>query len=112
MRSIFVVLLLIFLLSGCSKPLPQDKLAYAGEWQSEEMYLLITTDSMVQYHRQSGNRSTSIDAPLKEFTGDDFIVGFSVFTTTFDVTQPPQLIDGQWIMVVDGITLIKTADVR
>jgi len=46
-----IALLLAFLLSGCGKPVPQEKSAYVGEWQEKTMYLLITQDGSVSYKR-------------------------------------------------------------
>jgi hypothetical protein len=110
MKKLSVLVLLSLLLFACSKPLPENKLSYAGEWQSKEMYLLILADGTVSYRRLQNGGSTSINAPLKEFLGDDFIVGFAFFTTTFKVTKAPYQIEEQWFMVVDGVKLSKTIE--
>ncbi len=102
-----VVVFLILLLSGCSKPLPEDKQAYVGFWSSPEMRLLIVSDGTVDYERIKNGGTTTINAPLKAFEGDDFIVGIGFFDTRFFVSQTPQLIDGKWVMTVDGVTLTK-----
>lgn len=107
MKKIAFVLFTIVLLFGCGKPLPEDKSAYAGHWQSKEMSLLILQDGTIAYERLKHGGSTSVKGPIKEFVGDDFVVGFAFLTTTFDVTQPPVFSSGQWIMVVDGVTLVK-----
>jgi len=101
-------IIVVLTLAGCSEPLPQDKLAYAGEWQSEEMYLLILADGSVAYQRVQNGGNTSVNGPIKEFVGDDFIVGFAFFTAAFEVTQVPTEIDGTWTMVVDGMTLVRS----
>ncbi|MDM7862303.1 hypothetical protein QTP81_16975 [Alteromonas sp. ASW11-36] len=108
MKRLSILLLTIIALAGCSKPLPPEKLSYAGEWQSPEMYLLILEDGTVAYKRLQNGGSTSINGPLKEFVEDDFVVGFGFLTTTFDVTQPPHEVQGTWTMVVDGVTLTRT----
>src|SRR4051812_28432551 len=59
-------------LSGCGKPVPVDKKAYVGEWQEKTMYVLITQDGSVRYKRLKGGASTSVEGPLKGFTGDNF----------------------------------------
>lgn len=97
----------ILALSGCAKPLPEDKLHYVGEWQSNEMALLILADGTVAYKRLKGGGTTSVNGPLKEFQGDNFIVGFAFLTTTFKVTKAPHEIDGVWKMTVDGVSLTK-----
>lgn len=108
MKKLFVILLSLFALAGCSDPLPQNKLSYVGEWQSEDMYLLILSDGTISYKRTHKGGTTTINAPIKEFIDDDFVVGFGFLTTTFVVSQPPYLSDGQWVMEADGVTLIKT----
>lgn len=102
-----ITAILLVLLSGCSKPLPADKHVYEGYWTSPQMQLLIVGDGTVDYKRVKSGGSTTINAPLKEFDGDDFIVGIGFFDTRFVVTQPPTLIEGQWVMTVDGVTLTK-----
>ncbi len=103
-------ILLVSLLLGCSDPIPTDKLHYTGEWQSQEMYLLILADGTVDYKRLKDGGSVSINAPLKEFKGDNFDVGIGPFSTTFQVSEPPHQEDDQWVMVVDGIRLTKSVE--
>ena len=107
MKKSVLLVLVILTICSCSKPLPADKLSYAGEWESKEMYLLILPDGTVAYQRLKNGGNTSINGPVKEFVGDDFIVGLAFLTTTFDVTEAPHLVDDEWVMVVDGIRLTK-----
>ena len=74
-KPIIALATLGLLLAACAKPLPPDKAAYAGEWDSPTMALLITQGGSVAYKRVEGNSSTSINAPLKAFVGNDFVVG-------------------------------------
>jgi hypothetical protein len=98
------------LLSACGEPLPKDKLAYAGEWQAARVYLLIDPSGRVEYKRQRDGGNVSIEAPIKSFEGDNFVVGVGPFTTTFVVSQPPRLAeDGKWKMTVDGVELTRTS---
>lgn len=108
MKRLSIILLALIALAGCSKPLPEDKLSYVGQWQSVEMYLLILADGTIAYKRIQNGGTTSINSSIKEFVGDDFVVGFSFLTTTFVVSKPPQLVDGKWVMEVDGVALVKT----
>jgi hypothetical protein len=105
-----LLLFISFLFVACSKPLPSEKLAYAGEWQSKEMYLLILPDGTVSYQRLKNGGSSSVNGPLKEFVGDNFVVGVAFMTTTFEVSQPPTQVGDQWTMTVDGVRLVKTAE--
>ena len=103
LRTLILVILFIAVLSGCtSKPLPPDKKDYIGEWTSEHVYLQITADGFVHYRYQKGTMSKEINAPLKHFEGDDFVVGVGFLTTTFEVSEPPYQDGHEWLMVVDG----------
>lgn len=101
--------LVALLLVACGKPLPQDKLAYAGSWRGTGMTLDISTGGEVRYRRVKGNANTSIDAPIKAFHGDDFEVGLGPLTTRFVVSRPPTLEGGRWTMTVDGVVLSRPA---
>ena len=97
------------LLAACGEPLQPSKLSYAGKWQGPGVYLLITPDGRVDYKRQKDGGNVSIQAPIKGFEGDNFVVGVGPFTTTFVVSQPPrQGEDGKWKMTVDGVELTRT----
>ena len=108
-RNIVVLLLLALGLSACAKPVPSDKAEYVGEWQEKSMYLLITQDGSVRYKRLKGGVSTSIEAPLKRFDGDNFVVGFGPMSTVFTVSKPPYHDGRAWKMVVDGVELTRTS---
>lgn len=96
------------LLAGCSEPIPPEKVAYAGEWRGENVELVITLEGAVQYERRSGASKVSVNAPIQRFEGDNFVVGVGPFNTTFVVSKPPHLVDGQYRMVVDGVELTRT----
>lgn len=106
-KPIIALATLCLLLAACAKPLPPDKAAYAGEWDAPTMTLLITSRGSVRYKRVEGNRSTSINAPLKAFVGDDFVIGVGPANTTFKVSVPPHQEHGQWKMTVDGVELTR-----
>ena len=110
MKKLVLLFLIILTISSCSKPIPVDKLSYAGEWESKEMYLLILPDGTVSYQRLKNGGTTSINAPLIEFVGEDFVVGLAFLTTTFDVTEAPHQVEGKWVMVVDGVKLTKNEE--
>jgi len=104
-----VVFLLLLPLYGCeSQPLPPDKLDYEGHWGTSGMELIITKEGGISYEKiGSGGSKTSINGPIKEFEGDDFVVGIWILTTTFEMQEPPHKENGQWVMVVDGTKLYK-----
>ncbi len=112
MRSLYghaALLLFALCLAGCSQPIPPERMDYVGEWRAADMTLVINPDGSVHYRRKSGSTTTEINAPLKAFKGDDFIVGVAVFTTTFTVSTPPHAAGGVWKMVVDGVELTRGA---
>jgi hypothetical protein len=108
-RNILVFLLLALGLAACAKPVPSDKAEYVGEWQGKSMVLLITQDGSVRYKRHKGGGSTSIEAPLKRFDGDNFVVGIGPMSTVFTVSKPPYHDGKDWKMVVDGVELTRTS---
>jgi len=97
-------------MSGCAQPLPEDRLNYVGDWRSEDMQLVIFADGRVEYQRVQGGMTTSIHAPLKDFSDDGFTAGLLFATTTFDVTVPPHEVNGAWKMTVDGVELTRKSD--
>jgi hypothetical protein len=105
-----ILLTVLSSIAACGRPVPQDKSSYVGEWQEKTMYLLITKDGSVQYKRLKEGGTTSVQAPLKGFTGDNFDVGVGPMATTFVVSKPPFLDGDKWKMVVDGLELVKTSD--
>lgn len=99
----------IFLLTGCGIPLPEDKWNYAGLWQAPGMSLFIGPDGSVRYKRIRKGVTTKISAPVQEFRGDDFVVGFAFIKTTFEVSRSPYLEGNEWKMVVDGVVLTRVS---
>ena len=94
-------------LIACAKPVPPEKAAYVGDWTSDVMALRITQDGSVAYRRLVQGGKKSIDAPLKEFQGDNFIVGVGPMKTTFVVTVPPHQVGDAWKMTVDSVELTR-----
>ena len=98
------------LIGGCnSMPVPEDKRSYIGTWEGVGLQLTINDNGGVNYRRVYGKRSTKVSGPLKNFEGDDFIVGVLFFTTTFNVHKPPYMDGDDWFMVIDGVELRKVA---
>lgn len=106
--ELLALLPLLGSLVGCAKAVPQEKSSYVGEWQEKAMYLLITQDGSVKYKRLKDGGTTSIEAPLRGFSGDNFEAGVGPMATTFVVSKPPYQEGDSWKMVVDGLVLTKT----
>ncbi len=90
-------------------PVPESHASYVGRWEGREMSLLIEADGRVRYRRARGTATTSLDAYIKSFEGDDFVVGFGPIVTTIRVSQRPQRQGGVWVMTVDGVELVRDA---
>ncbi len=99
--------MLVLFLAACGTPVPPAKMSYVGEWAGKDMRLAITADGRVEYERKKGNGSSKISAPIKEWKGDDFLVGLGPVVTTFKVSKPPHDDGGKWKMVVDGVELTR-----
>ncbi|NVJ61114.1 MAG: hypothetical protein HWE27_12035 [Gammaproteobacteria bacterium] len=108
MARYVLIIFLVLIISGCSNPLPEERLEYVGQWHSKEMGLVILRDGTVSYKRIKNGGTVSVNGPLQEFIGDDFTVGILFMTTRFQVTKPPRKIDGVWKMTVDGVELTKS----
>lgn len=107
-RLALLALLFTLVLAACGKPVPADKQAYVGTWESATTSLLIDASGRVIYkHQPSPSVSKSLDAPIKAYEGDDFIVGVGPLTTRFVVSAPPHQVDGSWKMTVDGQELTR-----
>jgi hypothetical protein len=72
------------------------------------MYMVISADGSVQYKRVKGSTTTSVNAPVREFQGNDIVVGIGPLTTTFVVSEAPHQDGKSWVMVVDGVRLVRT----
>lgn len=96
------------LLTACGKAVPPEKMAFVGDWRGPAMTLSITQDGQVAYERHKGGVNTSINAPLKGFSGDNFEVGLGPISTVFVVNVPPHQSRDKWYMTVDGVELTRT----
>ncbi|MFO1217640.1 MAG: hypothetical protein U1E89_04565 [Burkholderiaceae bacterium] len=92
-------------LTACGQPVPAEKAAYVGDWHGTGMDLYIDQDGTVAYKRYGGGSSRSLELPLREFQGDDFVVGVGPLSTTFQVSVPPHQDGTGWKMTVDGVEL-------
>lgn len=107
-RLALLALLFTLVLAACGKPVPADKQAYVGTWESTTTSLLIDASGRVIYkHQPSPSVSKSLDAPIKAYEGNDFIAGVGPLTTRFVVSVPPHQVNGNWKMTVDGQELTR-----
>jgi hypothetical protein len=109
-RALLLLAVAIVMLAACGEPIPQARLAYAGDWRGKQMRLVITPGGYCEYNRRhEGGNTTTVNAPIQRFEGDNFVVGIGLFTTTFVVSKPPHLEGGQWKMTVDGVELTRAS---
>ena len=102
-----ILIPLVLLLAACGIKVPAEKSAWVGEWRAPGVSLSISQDGRVSWKRKARGASTSINAPLKAFHGNDFEIGIGPLTTIFKVSAPPYKVDGSWRMKVDGIELVR-----
>ena len=102
-----IAVLLGLALAGCTQPVPAERSSYVGEWHGTAMALLITQDGSVAYRRLERGVNKSINGPLKEFEGANFVVGVGPISTTFVVSVPPHQEGETWKMIVDGVELTR-----
>ncbi|MBR0916374.1 hypothetical protein [Bradyrhizobium japonicum] len=110
----FVILVAALpMLSACGQAIPDDKADYVGKWHAQAMDVEVTRDGTVRYQRVrnggaiADTMTTSINAPLRRFEGDNFVVGIPFISTIFEVSTPPHREAGTWKMVVDGVELTR-----
>ncbi len=103
-------MVLLLTLGACSKPLPADKRHYAGHWLEKDVTLVIGQNGKVNYQRRHAKGSTSINAPIIRFEGNNFLVGIGPLNTTFVVERAPYQEQGHWKMRVDGVDLVRQMD--
>lgn len=104
LRALFTTVLLAATVSACSGfvPNPPPSSDYVGVWQDSEMTLKILPSGQVE--QEVGH--TSISCPAKTWEADKFTC--KIIGAEFEMTQAPTLIDGKWVMKVDGHTLVRT----
>lgn len=105
--SLLAALAFALLLAACGQPVPAERADYVGDWRAKDMRLLITQDGRVEYQRRKGSSTTSVNAPLQGFEGDNIAAGVGFLRTIFVVTKRPHRVGAQWKMVVDGVELVR-----
>ena len=89
-------------LSGIA--IPDDKRDFVGAWTAPGHLLTIEASGKIHYEGHENNTNITLDVPIQKFSGDDFLVGALLWTTTFHVTAPPHQEDKVWRMTSDGVS--------
>jgi hypothetical protein len=75
---------------------------YIGEWSAPGARLILS-ETRVSYRGRHGKATSSVDMPLAEFAPDHFSTRFLFLGETWRIEKPPQQVEGEWRMVVDGV---------
>ena len=67
----------------------------------------IMADGNVSYAEIYSDYRETVDSPIYEFTDDSFSIGYFFFTKEFKIDQEPVEIDGEWVMILDGVVLTR-----
>jgi len=94
-------------LVACAKPVPVDYANYVGHWRGEGTLLVIRADGHADYERVTDTGRVSIEGSSHSFTERGFKIGLGLLSADFEVSRPPQRIDGRWRMTVDGVELTR-----
>ncbi len=106
-HAVVIALCAVLGFAACGISIPEDKQLYIGHWNNAEVSLRIDSNGTVAYERSSSIGHTTINGPIQEFRGDDFVVGLPLLNTTFEVSSPPWFEGRRWRMVVDGVELVR-----
>jgi hypothetical protein len=118
----------VFAGSSCDQPpspVSPEHASYIGTWQHGEfeehfsrggtyIFLRIPEDGYFVYARSEIKGSITTcrylnSSPIKNQTDNEIEVSvFWLFSTTFEVNEPPGLVRYEWRMKIDGHELIKT----
>lgn len=83
---------------------------YIGTWVGEGVELHISETGYVSYARETENTSTSIKAPMQSFSETAFTTGLSIFSTTFEITEPLASESYGDTIAIDGRKLTRFPD--
>jgi hypothetical protein len=118
--NIVSCMMICTLFSSCSRvqPIPKDKLAFVGKWNSEVgisiEILAKGTANIIRHSPKSGAEKLDINAAhptnFKVYFEDNdrltLIQPFNI-ARTYKIDQSPNRIDDQMVMILNGIKLIK-----
>ena len=94
-------------LVACAHPVPADYTNYVGHWRGEGTLLVIRADGHADYERVTGKSRLTLEGACHSFTDRGFKIGMGLLSASFEVTHPPQRVDGRWRMTVDGVELTR-----
>jgi hypothetical protein len=108
MKTIPGFLIFLMICSCSPDPIPQDQMVYVGVWQGSNIFLEIDANGNASYAKlRDGAVIETVDSPVKKIGDGKIVIGYLFITKTLELTKPPFEEDGNWKMIIDGVTLIK-----
>ena len=83
-------------------PLPPDRAEYVGLWVAEDRYMSIFGNGRLEYKKKLKMGMHNRVQSNFEFEGDEI----DAFLRSWVIDQPPQEVNGQLMLVLDGITYV------
>ncbi len=80
---------------------------YIGDWENDDVTLLIGRDRSVHYKKKSGSSTKSIDGTLKGIENGNIVVKAAFLEVKIKIDAEPEEDEGIWEMTVDGEELTK-----
>jgi hypothetical protein len=107
MRKVMIMILIfavsIMLVSCMRTPLSENQRDYAGVWKSGDgTKLQIFFDGGANFE----GSNLSISGGAVSITDKELIIKM-MFEKKFTITKPPALVNGEWVMELDGIQFAK-----
>ena len=106
-KPILLSIMFLLILSCKGQPVPENKKSYVGTWVGDGITLIISSDGGLSYQKVRSAGRTSVHGPIQEFAEREIRAGVWIFSAKFRIDQEPALVDGKWMMEVDGEKLTK-----
>lgn len=92
-------------LTGCNKtPLDVAHRDYAGEWVARDgTRLHLWSNGTGDYM----GPNTKVQGAAAKFVGDRLEIKMLGIGRAFRITTPPRLVDGAWVLVLDGEAFVR-----
>ena len=108
LKKILLILVSMLVFFWCSGEMPDSKKEYIWNWESNISKMKIYENWYLEYNKVSWSTNVSINAPIKKFEDDKFIVGILFLTTDFVINTPPYTEWAYWKMKIDNIEYQKS----
>lgn len=93
--------------TSSNEPISSAEEPYIGDWESDDMTLLIGRDRSVHYKKKSGGSTKTVDGTLKGIDGHNIVIKAAFLEVKLSVDAEPEEEEGIWEMTVEGEELTK-----